>query len=213
MKTKFTFASLTLVILLFFSCKKTKDDVSKPVISLKGDANMVVSKGVTISDPGATAMDDTDGDISSQITSDWAEKVKFNETGTYNVTYSVSDKKGNSTTATRVVTVKNNSGSLLGNWDSQYASNSGMTSVFASTISAGDNANQIVVYPFRAGQIYMKMNISGIFGTELSYSQSDWNTTSTGTGTITNSGRTIILTFTTTSSIGDFAQTGTLTLK
>lgn len=216
-KILLTITAFSLTFMLINSCGKKKsnpedEDTSKPVITLKGDANMTVSKGATVADPGATAIDDSDGDISSQVTSNWAEKVKFSETGTYDVTYSVSDKKGNQATATRIVTVKNGSGSMLGEWNSQYANPSSSTGIFTSTISAGDNTNQIVVYPFGVGNIYMRMNMGGIFGNDLSYSQTDFGITSTGTGTITNGGKTILLAFTYGGGSG-VPMTATLTLK
>jgi hypothetical protein len=54
-------------------------------------------------DSGATATDETDGDLTSQITVSGA--VDVNTEGLYTLTYSVLDAAGNATTVSRVVTV------------------------------------------------------------------------------------------------------------
>ena len=42
-------------------------DLIKPVIELNGPATMYVTQGATFTDPGATATDDVDGDLTAQI--------------------------------------------------------------------------------------------------------------------------------------------------
>ena len=88
-------------------CKK--DDTTPPTITLKGTDPMSLSlqNAAAVTDPGATAEDDKDGDLSSSVTSDWATKVNVNLTGAYTVTYSVSDAAGNTGTLTRTVNVIN----------------------------------------------------------------------------------------------------------
>lgn len=95
-------------------CKK--DDSTPPTITLKGSDPMSVTLGTSPSDPGATANDDKDGDISSSITSDWSTKVTPGMKGTYTVTYSVSDAAGNTGTATRTVKVVNDAEFLAGTY-------------------------------------------------------------------------------------------------
>ena len=72
-------------------------DTVKPVIALTGDATVTVEAGGSYSDDGATASDDSDGDLTSSIaaTSTVVESV----VGTYTVTYNVSDAAGNAATA------------------------------------------------------------------------------------------------------------------
>ena len=78
------------------------EDVA-PTITVTGDNPLSLTVGDTFSDPGASAVDDLDGDISSQITE--TNDVDTSVVGTYTVTYSVTDSAGNVATATRTVTV------------------------------------------------------------------------------------------------------------
>lgn len=85
---------LVLCTISFFSCKKnTSTDNTPPVITLNGPEHIYVDKGSTYTDAGATALDETDGDITSQIIIH--NPVDPNTVGTYYVTYNVSDKAGN----------------------------------------------------------------------------------------------------------------------
>lgn len=127
--------------------------------------------------------------------------------------YSVSDKAGNTNSITRLVTVKYSSNSLFGEYNSVFTNGGTTSGVFTSTISAGDNVNQFVIYPFRSANISLKVNVGGLLGNELNFSQVDFGTTSTGYGTIENFGKRISLTYTVYTSIGNFPQTETLDKK
>ncbi|CAM1371635.1 immunoglobulin-like domain-containing protein [Tenacibaculum xiamenense] len=72
-------------------------DVVAPVITLNGDASMTVVEGSTFTDPGATATDNVDGDISANIVVA-GDTVDTNTVGTYTITYNVSDAAGNAAT-------------------------------------------------------------------------------------------------------------------
>ncbi len=68
-------------------------DVTAPVITLVGDAQVTILVGDTYTDLGATAVDDTDGDISKNIIT--TNLVDSTKAGTYTVTYDVSDTAHN----------------------------------------------------------------------------------------------------------------------
>lgn len=85
-------------------------DTSAPVITLTGDHTVVLAIDDTFIDPGATAMDDTDKDLTSSIQS--SSDVDNAVTGTYNVSYTVTDSSGNVAEATRTVVVKNEKSKL-----------------------------------------------------------------------------------------------------
>ncbi|MEX0652025.1 MAG: immunoglobulin-like domain-containing protein [Candidatus Paceibacterota bacterium] len=79
-------------------------DTTAPVISLVGDASKSIEKDASYVDAGATAQDDTDGDITSDIVT--VNGVDITTVGTYVVTYTVRDDAGNSATeVVRTVTV------------------------------------------------------------------------------------------------------------
>jgi len=79
-------------------------DTIAPVITLIGDAIISLELGTVYADDGATAVDNTDGDITSDITT--VNPVNVNTVGDYTVTYNVSDAAGNaSTEVTRTVRI------------------------------------------------------------------------------------------------------------
>jgi hypothetical protein len=99
------FSILILSIVIVFSCKKEKDtDTTPPVITILDSNPVVVGQGTTYIDAGATAYDETDGDITSLIST--TDNVNTAATGTYWVKYNVSDKAGNAADEkTRIVNV------------------------------------------------------------------------------------------------------------
>ncbi len=84
----------------------TPPDTEDPVISLKGSSRMVIQKGSVFTDPGATAIDNVDGDISAKITT--RSTVNTAKAGEYNIEYKVKDRAGNRGINYRVVTVIDN---------------------------------------------------------------------------------------------------------
>lgn len=72
-------------------------DRVKPVITLKGDATIIVPRGGTAVDPGVTIIDDQDGDISDQISlpGNRSGTVDTSTPGTYLIYYRVTDRAGN----------------------------------------------------------------------------------------------------------------------
>lgn len=68
-------------------------DTIKPVVTLNGEAVITTGLGVRATDPGATATDDLDGDISEEIKR--SGNVNFDKSGTYTVNYVVADRSGN----------------------------------------------------------------------------------------------------------------------
>ena len=82
----------------------TEDSIA-PVITLLGDATVSIEVGDTYIDAGATAKDNYDGDITSNIVT--VSNVDTAIVGSYTVTYDVSDANGNAAaTVTRTVNVE-----------------------------------------------------------------------------------------------------------
>jgi len=91
-------------VTIYISNVNEAPDTTKPVITLLGDATVTLTVGDTYSDAGATALDDKDGDITSQIVT--TGSVDTSTVGTYTITYSVTDAAGNTAdTVTRTVSV------------------------------------------------------------------------------------------------------------
>ena len=78
-------------------------DTTPPVITILGDNPLNLQIGSTFSDPGATAQDYVDGNVSAAIQT--TSNVNTAVVGTYLLTYNVSDTAGNAATASRTVIV------------------------------------------------------------------------------------------------------------
>ena len=76
----------------------------EPTITLNGDANITLNIGDTYTEQGATAKDDTDGDITNKITT--SGTVNTSKAGKYTISYTVKNSKGKTTTVKRTITVK-----------------------------------------------------------------------------------------------------------
>jgi hypothetical protein len=72
-------------------------DTTPPLITLLGANPLNLEIGTPYVEPGATATDDVDGDISASIIID-SSAVDTNTLGSYSVTYNVSDSSGNPAT-------------------------------------------------------------------------------------------------------------------
>ena len=78
-------------------------DVAAPELSLLGAASVTHQAGTPWAEPGVSALDMVDGDLTSQVTV--TGTVDANATGAYVLTYSSTDAAGNAATVTRTVTV------------------------------------------------------------------------------------------------------------
>ncbi len=82
----------------------TRPDTTPPVITLRGANPMTLTRGSFFEDPGARALDETDGDLSAAI--QVSGNVDAGRVGRYALRYDVSDAAGNeANTITRIVNV------------------------------------------------------------------------------------------------------------
>jgi len=88
-----------------------------PLVTLQGASEITLTQGETLSDPGATAADREDGDLSENVVSDWDAIVQNDTPGTYTVTYQVADSEGETGVAQRIVIVQTSAlAKLIGRW-------------------------------------------------------------------------------------------------
>ena len=85
------------------SLRSVPVDSTQPVVTLTGDSAMDWELGKSFVEPGYTATDDVDGDLSSKV--EVTGTVDVQTTGSYTLTYTVTDAAGNTGTVQRVVTV------------------------------------------------------------------------------------------------------------
>lgn len=83
-----------------------QDDTQAPVITIIGDAELQILVGDDYKDPGAKALDNLDGDISSRIKV--SGTVDTSKAGIYVIKYSVIDDHSNEAYAERKVIVQDN---------------------------------------------------------------------------------------------------------
>lgn len=80
------------------------DDPIAPELTLKGGQSITVTAGESFVDPGYTALDNCDGDITGAVTVTGTVDIWI--PGTYTLTYTVSDTYENTVSASREVQVK-----------------------------------------------------------------------------------------------------------
>lgn len=76
-------------------------DITPPVVTLAGEKVMTLVQDVSFIDPGAIAVDETDGSVTVVTTG----KVDTSKPGDYLLTYTAQDRSGNRALATRTVTI------------------------------------------------------------------------------------------------------------
>lgn len=79
-------------------------DASAPRITLMGGSTITVREGEKYIEPGFTAIDDVDGDVSENV--EIKQSLDTSKTGVYDIEYSVKDDSGNIAKAIRKVIVK-----------------------------------------------------------------------------------------------------------
>lgn len=81
----------------------TISDKENPIITLAGSTNITLLKGNTYKEPGYTANDNCDGDITNKVVV--SGHVNSNEVGIYTLTYKVTDSSNNESLVTRTIKV------------------------------------------------------------------------------------------------------------
>lgn len=82
-----------------------KEDKTKPQITLKGNKNITIYLNDTWKDPGYSATDNCDNNITNNVTITGSVNTK--KIGKYKITYTVQDTSGNQIVAERIVNVIN----------------------------------------------------------------------------------------------------------
>ena len=90
--------------------KVISPDQTSPVITLIGDEIIELKAGEDYQEPGATATDETDGDLTGQIII--TDNIDYTKTGIYEVVYRVSDEAGNESIKKRTVKITGGGASI-----------------------------------------------------------------------------------------------------
>lgn len=108
--------SILLFITIITSLWACKDDIA-PVIVLNGDPDMELVLNQAYEEPGFTAYDDKDGDLTASVV---ASELNVNVAGQQTITYTVNDEEGNQGMAIRKVNVFNELEGLDGTWSGEF---------------------------------------------------------------------------------------------
>lgn len=141
-------------------------DKQAPLIFLKGDNPMKVSLNSNFKEPGATADDNKDGDITNKLT--MTHDVSINgptngegttkDTGTFHVIWTCKDAAGNTGTATRTVIVANDAAVYSTRYE--FSTNAITGNIFIDTTIASINltvdsrTNMKIWFPKMAGRTF-----------------------------------------------------------
>lgn len=109
MKKKLLAIILVAVIMIVFcilllSKNKKSDDTSVPTLILTGKDFITITENSIFSEPGFEAKDNTDGDLTSKVTV--SGKVDPSKPGVYEIIYKVTNSKGKTVEAKRMITVE-----------------------------------------------------------------------------------------------------------
>jgi hypothetical protein len=199
-----TIARYSLVALaagFIYGCNK--DDTTAPVITVNGDNPYTLEMLATYVDPGASANDDEDGDISSSIIVD-ASGINNKLPGSYSVFYSVTDAAGNEGTNSRTVIVAATTNALAKSYnvvDTCTVGGSSAVYTYTQTVSAVNSTqigfNKFADYSGNTG-ITASVNANGTMslpsqdGLDIGTASEDH--TFQGSGVVTENG--FVLTYT-----------------
>ena len=120
---KSLYGALIVAIMIGFSgCTGASEEQGalnrdNPTITLAGDSTITLAVGQLINEPGYTASDARDGDLTNSVTV--KSDLDFYKTGTYYVNYFVTDSDGYTATANRTIYVTQD-GSDSGQYSGDY---------------------------------------------------------------------------------------------
>ena len=86
------------------TCNEMVDLGEPPKITLKGEATMTLSLGEKYVEPGYTATDKEDGDLTDSVLKSGKPNVEVR--GNYEIIYFLEDSSGNKVSETRKISVK-----------------------------------------------------------------------------------------------------------
>jgi len=126
---------------IMYTLITTLPQTHTPIITLNGSSTIQLNIGDNWTDPGATATDDVDGDITNSIAV--SGSVDTSTVGTYTLIYSVADAASNSASTTRIVIVNAEANSVTEEDCNITASL--ISGSFDQSLSPGETMNPIVV--------------------------------------------------------------------
>lgn len=135
-----TVVIFSMMAFVYVSCQD-EEDIAPPVITLAGDNPFYLTLNQDYNEPGFTVKDQEDGTISNDKVN-VSSNVNKDETGTYKITYSVSDNAGNTGVAERTVIVRNSAEFLAGDYlNASNACQNSPVATFDGTVTISTTEN------------------------------------------------------------------------
>jgi len=135
---KYYLALITILIITIIGCHK-KDTID-PTITLVGSSIIKIPLNSSWTEPGFTATDDQDKDLTQSVTVEGT--VNINLSGSYKLTYTVTDLSGNESSAERIVTVYNEATYLSGKYAAHDSTSSSTNITYTATITTSTTKNK-----------------------------------------------------------------------
>lgn len=190
-------AVIALAGVFYTACDLT--DLNAPVITLTGDATVFVAHDGAYTEPGFTATDTEDGDLTASVVVTGV--VDATMAKTYTLTYTVMDAAGNQGTATRTVVVRHTKNTIAGTYSTtESCTVSGNIGPYSCSITPrtgteftitlnnfGDFPNTVDVTAELSGENGLDMTIANQVVTGITFS---------GTGIVNEAGTQIVITYT-----------------
>lgn len=151
------------------------ENLIAPVITLLGSNPMTINYGTPFVDPGATAIDDVDGDISESIIV--TGTVNNSLVGAYTLTYTVTDSSDNVSYLTRTVNIVDNVAPVITLLGANPQTIEVKTSYIELGATATDNYNTNLTSQIIKNSINVDINTIGSYIVTYTVSDSSGNTT------------------------------------
>ncbi len=156
---------VSMVAIAFFSCSKD-EDTTAPAIVLTGGTYIIENIGDAYVEPGFSASDNEDGNITARVTV--TSEVNKDSAGTYEIHYEVTDNAGNAADVHRVVIVQNTLETNTPQYKGIFSVNEVCTgpSNYNDTISFSATVNNRVWFTrfanYKNGRAYANINSAGV---------------------------------------------------
>ena len=129
---------LLIAVLAFTGCRKK--DTSPPSITLTGSSSARVPLNSSWSEPGYSAQDDKDGDLTESV--EVSGSVNGNFAGTYVITYTVLDQSGNEFSVSRTIQVYNEAEYLAGIYSGTDTCSTAPAQTYTASITLSNSVNR-----------------------------------------------------------------------
>lgn len=151
---------LLIIMGCIVGCKKNQENTT-PVVTLIGSATIDIPLQGTFTDPGATAKDEEDGDVT---VTPWGA-VDVNHAGVYEIRYKAIDKNGNVGTVLRTVRVYNEAEDLEGEY--AVTVTSGGSGVYTQHITASTTVNNKIHFSLFSNYMYNTYRYAKVVGDSI----------------------------------------------